>query len=72
MNYPESKAADEHFQNLVAQYSDSVQHVRALCDEATDSSDFIKMSGECQIQCLVCKTNIRQDLRLQGSEESTE
>ncbi|PSN46699.1 Vinculin [Blattella germanica] len=45
MNYPESKAADEHFQNLVAQYSDSVQHVRALCDEATDSADFIKMSG---------------------------
>ncbi|KAJ9586029.1 hypothetical protein L9F63_020326, partial [Diploptera punctata] len=44
MNYPESKAADEHFQNLVAQYSDSVQHVRALCDEATNSSDFIKMS----------------------------
>jgi vinculin len=46
MSYPESKAADEHFENLVAQYSDSVQHVRALCDEATDSSDFIKMSGE--------------------------
>jgi len=47
MNYPESKAADEHFQNLVAQYSDSVQHVRALCDEATDSADFIRMSGRC-------------------------
>jgi vinculin len=49
MNYPESKAADEHFQNLVAQYSDSVQHVRALCDEATDSADFIKMSGQCML-----------------------
>lgn len=62
MNYPESKAADEHFQNLVAQYSDSVQHVRALCDEATDSSDFIKMSEE-QIQkhSVLCEEAIRKN-----------
>ncbi|PNF42368.1 Vinculin [Cryptotermes secundus] len=61
MNYPESKAADEHFQNLVAQYSDSIQHVRALCDEATDSSDFIKMSEE-QIQkhSVLCEEAIRK------------
>ncbi|XP_021932456.1 vinculin isoform X4 [Zootermopsis nevadensis] len=61
MNYPESKAADEHFQNLVAQYSDSVQHVRALCDEATDSADFIKMSEE-QIQkhSILCEEAIRK------------
>lgn len=62
MNYPESKAADEHFQNLVAQYSDSVQHVRALCDEATDSSEFIKMSEE-QIQkhTILCEEAIRKN-----------
>jgi len=62
MNYPESKAADEHFQNLVAQYSDSVQHVRALCDEATDSADFIKMSEE-QIQkhSILCEEAIRKN-----------
>lgn len=62
MNYPESKAADEHFQNLVAQYSDSVQHVRALCDEATDSSEFIKMSEE-QIQkhSILCEEAIRKN-----------
>ncbi|GFG30612.1 hypothetical protein Cfor_05176 [Coptotermes formosanus] len=61
MNYPESKAADEHFQNLVAQYSDSVQHVRALCDEATDSAEFIKMSEE-QIQkhSILCEEAIRK------------
>lgn len=45
MSYPESKAADEHFENLVSQYSDSVKRVRHLCDEAIDSADFIKMSG---------------------------
>jgi vinculin len=62
MNYPESKAADEHFQNLVAQYSDSVQHVRALCDEATDSADFIRMSEE-QIQkhTILCEESIRKN-----------
>ncbi|XP_069694714.1 vinculin isoform X8 [Periplaneta americana] len=62
MNYPESKAADEHFQNLVAQYSDSVQHVRTLCDEATDSADFIKMSEE-QIQkhSILCEEAIRKN-----------
>ena len=46
MTYPESKAADEHFENLRQQYADTIQRVRALCDEATDSGDFIKTSEE--------------------------
>ncbi|XP_066997398.2 vinculin isoform X4 [Anabrus simplex] len=61
MSYPESKAADEHFENLVSQYSDSVQRVRQLCDEATDSADFIKMSEE-QIRkhTILCEDAIRK------------
>ncbi|XP_033214566.1 vinculin isoform X1 [Belonocnema kinseyi] len=46
MTYPESKAADEHFENLRQQYADTIQRVRALCDEATDSGAFIKASEE--------------------------
>ncbi|XP_019759237.1 vinculin isoform X4 [Dendroctonus ponderosae] len=46
MNYPSSKAADEHFENLRQQYADTVTKMRNLCDEATDSADFIKASEE--------------------------
>lgn len=46
LNYTESKAADEHFDNLRSQYADSVAKVRALCDDATDSAHFIKISEE--------------------------
>nr|XP_022907079.1 vinculin isoform X7 [Onthophagus taurus] len=46
MNYPESKAADEHFENLKQQYSDLLVRTRNLCDEATDSGDFIKASED--------------------------
>ncbi|KAK9886524.1 hypothetical protein WA026_016801, partial [Henosepilachna vigintioctopunctata] len=46
MNYPTSKAADEHFENLRNQHSDTLTKVRNLCDEATDSADFIKASEE--------------------------
>ncbi|XP_046419159.1 vinculin isoform X5 [Neodiprion pinetum] len=49
MTYPESKAADEHFENLRQQYAETIQRARALCDEATDSGDFIRTSEE-QIQ----------------------
>ncbi|XP_023288082.1 vinculin isoform X7 [Orussus abietinus] len=49
MTYPESKAADEHFENLRQQYAETMQRARALCDEATDSSDFVRLSEE-QIQ----------------------
>ncbi|XP_023316311.1 vinculin isoform X2 [Trichogramma pretiosum] len=46
MTYPESKAADEHFENLRLQYADTIQRARSLCDEATDSADFVKASEE--------------------------
>lgn len=46
MSYPDNKAADEHFENLREQYSDSVQKMRALADEATDTVSFIKMSED--------------------------
>ncbi|XP_078053012.1 vinculin isoform X10 [Augochlora pura] len=46
MTYPNSKAADEHFENLRQQYAGTMQRARALCDEATDSGDFIRTSEE--------------------------
>lgn len=46
LNYPTSKAADEHFENLRQQYADTLTKMRNLCDEATDSGDFIKASEE--------------------------
>ncbi|XP_039303779.1 vinculin isoform X6 [Solenopsis invicta] len=49
MTYPDSKAADEHFENLRQQYAETMQRARALCDEATNSGDFIRTSEE-QIQ----------------------
>ena len=45
MTYPTNKAADEHFENLRRQYAESIQKVRDLADEATDSAAFIKASG---------------------------
>ena len=38
MNYPENKAADEHFENLRRQYAETVALTRQLADEATDSA----------------------------------
>ncbi|KRT81380.1 hypothetical protein AMK59_5375, partial [Oryctes borbonicus] len=46
LTYPQSKAAEEHFENLKQQYSNLLVRTRNLCDEATDSGDFIKSSEE--------------------------
>ncbi|XP_021004345.1 vinculin isoform X2 [Parasteatoda tepidariorum] len=46
MSYPDNKAADDHFENLRRQYSESVHKMRALADEATDTLSFIKMSED--------------------------
>ncbi|KAF4532803.1 hypothetical protein B566_EDAN002653, partial [Ephemera danica] len=60
MNYPESKAADEHFENLRVQYADSVMRARSLCDEATDSAEFIRVSEEqMQKHAILCEEAIR-------------
>ena len=45
MVYPDNRAADEHFENLRAQYAEGVNRVRALCDEATDSRSFVEQSS---------------------------
>lgn len=60
MNYPASKAAEEHFNNLKQQYADTVLRMRTLCDQATDPSDFMKTSEE-QIQkyTFLCEEAIR-------------
>ncbi|XP_035220262.1 vinculin-like [Stegodyphus dumicola] len=46
MSYPDNKAADEHFENLRDQYAESVEKMRSLVDEATDTVSFIKMSED--------------------------
>uniref|UniRef100_A0A0A9VYZ0 Vinculin n=1 Tax=Lygus hesperus TaxID=30085 RepID=A0A0A9VYZ0_LYGHE len=46
LNYTQSKAADEHFENLKKQYAESVNRIRHLCDEAIDSATFCKISEE--------------------------
>ncbi|XP_046400947.1 vinculin isoform X3 [Ischnura elegans] len=59
MAYPSSKAADEHFGNLRTQYADCVHHARTLCDEATDSAEFIKLSEEqMRRQTKVCEDSL--------------
>ncbi|XP_046665543.1 vinculin isoform X8 [Homalodisca vitripennis] len=59
LNYMESKAADEHFDNLRMQYADSVARIRNLCDEATDSAHFIKISEEqMQKHTILCEDAI--------------
>ncbi|XP_067124691.1 vinculin isoform X1 [Centruroides vittatus] len=47
MSYPENKAADEHFENLRKQYSETMQKMRQLADEATDTVSFIKATEDC-------------------------
>ncbi|XP_037933201.1 vinculin-like [Teleopsis dalmanni] len=59
MNYPASKAADEHLQNLKQQYADTVLRMRTLCDQATDPTDFIKTSEEhMQMYAKLCEDAI--------------
>ena len=45
MVYPDNRAADEHFENLRAQYAEGVNRIRALCDEATDPRSFVEQSA---------------------------
>ncbi|XP_017781341.1 PREDICTED: vinculin isoform X2 [Nicrophorus vespilloides] len=60
MNYPESKTADEHFENLRGQYSYLLTKMRNLCDETTDSADFIKSSEEqMKIHTFMCEEAIQ-------------
>ena len=45
LTHPDNKAADEHFENLRKQYSDTIQSMRNMVDEAVDTIAFIKASG---------------------------
>ncbi|XP_075229782.1 vinculin isoform X2 [Lycorma delicatula] len=61
LNYTQSKAADEHFDNLRSQYADSVARVRSLCDEAVDAAHFIKISEEqMQKHTVLCEDGIQR------------
>lgn len=63
MNYPGSKAAEEHYNNLKQQYADTILRMRTLCDQATDPADFIKASEEqMQKHTLLCEDAIRNKL----------
>jgi vinculin len=60
MNYPTSKAAEEHLNNLKQQYADTILRMRTLCDQATDPSDFIKTSEEqMQKHAFLCEEAMR-------------
>lgn len=60
MNYPNSKAAEEHLNNLKQQYADTIVRLRTLCDQATNPSDFIKASEEqMQKHTFLCEEAIR-------------
>ncbi|KAK9499771.1 hypothetical protein O3M35_002746 [Rhynocoris fuscipes] len=59
LNYSQSKAAEEHFDNLRRQYAESVSRIRHLCDEATDSAHFCKISEEhMQRHAIMCEDAI--------------
>lgn len=60
MNYPGSKAAEEHLNNLKQQYADTILRMRTLCDQATDPAEFIKASEEqMQKHSFLCEEAIR-------------
>ncbi|KAH9637811.1 hypothetical protein HF086_017589 [Spodoptera exigua] len=42
---PDSKVAEEHFNNLKNQYADAVLRVRDLCDQAVDPLDFVRTAA---------------------------
>ncbi|XP_064075160.1 vinculin isoform X2 [Vanessa tameamea] len=62
LHYPESKVAEEHFNNLRDQYSDAVLRCRDLCDQAVDPLDFVRTAGELmQKHTYLCEDAIRNN-----------
>lgn len=43
--HPDSKVAEEHFNNLKQQYGEAVLRVRDLCDQAVQPRDFVRTAG---------------------------
>ncbi|XP_035456928.2 vinculin [Spodoptera frugiperda] len=59
---PDSKVAEEHFNNLKNQYADAVLRVRDLCDQAVDPLDFVRTAGELmQKHTYLCEDAIRNN-----------
>ncbi|XP_045456604.1 vinculin [Melitaea cinxia] len=62
LHYPESKVAEEHFNNVREQYSDAVLRCRDLCDQAVDPLDFVRTAGELmQKHTYLCEEAIRNN-----------
>ncbi|XP_069362804.1 vinculin isoform X5 [Maniola hyperantus] len=62
LHYPDSKVAEEHFNNLKNQYSDAVLRCRDLCDQAVDPLDFVRTAGELmQKHTYLCEDAIRNN-----------
>ncbi|XP_047516631.1 vinculin isoform X3 [Pieris napi] len=62
LHYPESKVAEEHFNNLKNQYADAVLRCRDLCDQALDPLDFVRTAGELmQKHTYLCEDAIRNN-----------
>ncbi|CAH2060397.1 unnamed protein product, partial [Iphiclides podalirius] len=62
LHYPDSKVAEEHFNNLRSQYADAVLRVRDLCDQAVDPLDFVRTAGELmQKHTYLCEDAIRNN-----------
>ncbi|XP_063834865.1 vinculin [Ostrinia nubilalis] len=60
--YPDSKVAEEHFNNLKGQYAEAVLRVRDLCDQAVDPLDFVRTAGELmQKHTYLCEDAIRNN-----------
>lgn len=53
MHYPTSKSADEHFENLRREFADGLQKLRALVDDAINTSNFIKATGNYLVTFIV-------------------
>ncbi|XP_026733970.1 talin-1-like [Trichoplusia ni] len=43
---PDDKAAIEKYQELLAQYAESLSKIRDLCDQSVDPMDFVQTAGE--------------------------
>ncbi|XP_068624642.1 vinculin [Battus philenor] len=62
LHYPDSKVAEEHFNNLKNQYADAVLRVRDLCDQAVDPLDFVRTAGDLmQKHTYLCEDAIRNN-----------
>lgn len=61
----DSAAAEQHFDNMRREYADALQRLRALVDEAIDTVDFVRATGECHLlSTLHLHSNVESAFRL--------